>query len=120
MTNLRLIAAAGAAGFLTVALGAFGAHGLDGQLSAEAKGWWETATLYGLVHATAAFAAAIAGRKELARAGYAFLAGAIVFSGSLYLMALGAPRILGAITPLGGLALLTGWALVAYAGWRKE
>ncbi len=109
--NLPL-AAAGTAGFIVVALGAFGARGLEGRLSEEAKGWWETATLYGLVHAGAAFAA-LKSPPAMTGAGIAFLIGVLIFSGSLYAMALGAPRILGAATPLGGLAFLVGWAMIA-------
>lgn len=115
-----LLLCTGIIGFLAVALGAFGAHGLEGRLSAEAQDWWETATLYALVHAAAALAVALAGQeKRLAPAGWAFVIGAVVFSGSLYAMALGAPRILGAVTPIGGVAFLTGWALVVWRGPRR-
>ncbi len=108
----RLAVAAGIVGFLAVVLGAFGAHALDGRLSVAAHGWWETATLYGLTHAVAALAAAYSGRAALARAGWAFVIGAVLFAGSLYAMALGAPKLLGAVTPLGGLSFLAGWGLV--------
>lgn len=108
------------AGFTGVALGAFGAHGLKDRLSAEALGWWETATLYVLVHAGVALALALSQQQGLMRhAGWAFIVGACLFGGSLYAMALGAPRFLGAVTPLGGLAFLTGWALVAAAMIRR-
>jgi uncharacterized membrane protein YgdD (TMEM256/DUF423 family) len=106
-------------GFFSVALGAFGAHGLASRLTPEGKGWWETATLYALVHAAAITAAGIgqkAGVTGLSMPSATLAIGTLVFSGSLYAMALGAPRWFGAITPLGGLALLAGWALFAFIG----
>jgi len=115
-----LTLASALAGFTGVALGAFGAHGLEARLDATARGWWETATLYLMVHAVAGLAVALSGRGGLAAAGgWAFLAGAAVFAATLYAMALGAPRWLGAITPLGGLGLLAGWALIALHAWRS-
>jgi len=115
-----LMVCTGIVGFLAVALGAFGAHGLEGRLSAEAQGWWATATLYALVHAAGALAIALANKeKRLAPAGWAFVIGAIIFSGSLYALALGAPRVLGAVTPVGGVGFLTGWALVIWRSARK-
>ncbi|KCZ92863.1 DUF423 domain-containing protein [Hyphomonas johnsonii] len=114
----RLALAAGLTGFTGVALGAFGAHGLN--LDAEAAGWWQTATLYALVHAVAALAVALSDRAGLVRrGGWAFILGALVFSGCLYAMALGAPRWLGAVVPLGGLMFLAGWALVAAGATRR-
>ena len=108
----RLALGAALTGFSGVALGAFGAHGL--ALGAEADGWWQTATLYALVHAAAALAIAVSGRTGLVRrGGWAFILGALVFSGCLYAMAIGAPRWLGAVVPLGGISFLAGWALVA-------
>lgn len=116
-----LMLCTGIVGFLAVALGAFGAHGLEGRLSAEAEGWWATATLYALVHAAAALAIALADKeRRLAPAAWAFVIGAIVFSGSLYAMALGGPRILGAVTPVGGVAFLIGWALIVWRGLRRS
>lgn len=115
-----LVVCAGALGFASVALGAFGAHGLEGRLTAEAEGWWDTATLYGLTHAAAALAIALSGRAGLARlGGWLFLAGAVIFAGTLYAMALGAPRILGAVTPIGGVALLAGWAMCIASAIRR-
>ena len=103
------------AGFLAVALGAFGAHGLEGRLSPEAQNWWQTATLYALVHSVAALAISISGRIDNMRmAGWTFILGTILFSGSLYALALGAPRWMGAITPLGGVSFLSGWALCVW------
>jgi len=129
-----LLTAAGLAGFAAVALGAFGAHGLEGRLSPEAKDWWETATLYALTHAVAALGLALHGQAKAeigaemgagAHAGAAFILGTVLFSGSLYAMALfslagGAPAWFGMITPLGGLSFLAGWALVIADGIRRR
>ena len=102
---------------LAVAAGAFGAHGLRGRLEPGALTTFETAARYQLIHAlAAAFAADRAGReggRSAARAGGLFVAGIALFSGSLYVLALGGPRIVGAITPFGGLAFMAGWVLVA-------
>ena len=122
--------AAGINGFLSVALGAFGAHGLKSRLAdasdaAQRLGWWETASQYQMAHALAlGLVAYLAGRLQAGGvggstaasvAGYAFLAGILVFSGSLYAMTLTGTRALGAITPLGGLCFLVGWAAVVAA-----
>lgn len=103
-----------AVGFLGVALGAFGAHGLEGRLAANGTlDIWETAVLYHLVHAVAMFA--MATRPELpAGAWSAFLLGILIFSGSLYVLALTNIRWLGAITPIGGVAFLAGWAWLVW------
>ena len=106
------------AGFLGVAAGAFGAHGLRGRLSPEMLAIFETAVRYQMYHVFALVATAGAiGRFGDARllvvAGWAFLVGIVVFSGSLYALALSGVTILGAITPIGGVAFLTGWACLA-------
>jgi uncharacterized membrane protein YgdD (TMEM256/DUF423 family) len=118
---------AGVYGVLGVGLGAFGAHGLR-QVFARADdparrlAWWETATQYHLVHALAlAVAAWLAGRAtDVAPtvAGLAFAAGTLVFSGSLYVMAITGVRWLGAVTPVGGVLFLVGWAAVAWTGFK--
>ncbi|MEH6693934.1 MAG: DUF423 domain-containing protein [Hyphomonas sp.] len=114
----RLGLAAALTGFAAVALGAFGAHGLD--LGGDALDWWDKATLYGLVHAAAALAIAISSQTGLLRrSGWAFIAGVVIFSGCLYAMALGAPRWLGAIVPLGGVSFLVGWALAGASALRR-
>ena len=115
----RLLALTGLAGFLTVALGAFGAHGLEGRLTPEAEGWWETATLYGLVHVVSALFLATTPNAPMS-AGAAFLAGVLLFSGSLYALALGAPGWIGAVAPLGGIAFLIGWALIIRCALRRR
>jgi uncharacterized membrane protein YgdD (TMEM256/DUF423 family) len=104
-------------GFAGVGLGAFGAHGLRGSVSSEALGWWQTATLYHLVHALALVAVGLLPPHgpRVDAAGWAFFLGSLAFCGTLYAMALGAPRWLGAITPLGGLGMMAGWLLLAGA-----
>src|SRR5258706_13308763 len=113
----------GAGGFLAVALGAFGAHGLQARLadaadSAKRLSWWQPAAHYQLMHALALVAVALVVAKapQARYAGFAFVLGSLLFCGSLYAMALGAPRWLGAVTPLGGLGLLGGWAMLAWCG----
>lgn len=106
-------------GFIGVALGAFGAHGMAARFTPDSKGWWETATLYLLVHAVAVFAAGLSLRGGFTAAGgWTMTAGAVLFSGTLYAMALGAPRWFGAITPIGGVLLLAGWALMIFSALR--
>lgn len=100
-------------GFACVAAGAFGAHGIADP---KAQEWLRTGALYGFVHVLAVFAAAWLGARL---APPFFLVGVVLFSGSLFAMALGAPRWFGAITPIGGLAFLAGWALLAWAAWRS-
>jgi uncharacterized membrane protein YgdD (TMEM256/DUF423 family) len=112
----KLLAAGAALGGLGVALGAFGAHGLSGRISAEALGWWHTAVEYQMWHALAVVALALSGRGWVRLPAWMFVAGATVFSGTLYAMALGAAHWLGAVTPLGGIAMIGGWALLA---WRS-
>src|SRR5919204_6391887 len=107
------------AGFIGVALGAFGAHGLRGRLSADMLTVFETGVRYHMYHAlaillTAAVAQRVGGWLAAA-AGWCFMAGIVLFSGSLYLLALTGVGTLGAITPLGGLAFLAGWACLALA-----
>ncbi|MBR9989919.1 MAG: DUF423 domain-containing protein [Gemmatimonadetes bacterium] len=102
-----------------VAAGAFGAHALADRLTAERLATWETAARYHLVHALAlVLLGAIAGRWPaplLSVAGWLFTFGIVVFGGTVYALALGGPRWLGAITPLGGLALIGGWIALAVA-----
>lgn len=109
MPHPRLVLAAAILGFLNVALGAFGAHAL--ALAGKPLDIWHTAVQYGLGHALAALLAALMGAP---RAGWLFMFGAAVFSGSLYLLVLTDTPRLGAVTPLGGLGLLAGWGMLAY------
>jgi len=98
-------------GILGVALGAFGAHALKDRLTPEGLDWWKTATLYHLVHAAAALATG-RGDGRASAATWCFAAGVLLFSGSLYAMALTDVRWLGAVTPVGGLAFVVGWLLL--------
>jgi len=113
----KLTATAGISGFIVVALGAFGAHALGDALTGEQLEWWRTATLYGLTHAAAALAIALGGR-QFALSGWLFIAGLSLFCATLYAMALGAPRILGAVTPVRGLAMLAGWTSITVTALR--
>ena len=106
-------------GFLGVALGAFGAHGLRGRLSPEMLAVFETGVRYQIYHVFALLIVAsaighIGNARLLAMAGWSFIAGIIIFSGSLYALALSGVTVLGAITPIGGLAFLIGWACLAF------
>jgi uncharacterized membrane protein YgdD (TMEM256/DUF423 family) len=98
-------------GVLGVMLGAFGAHALKDKLSPEGLEWWKTATIYHLVHAAATLASGRADGRASAST-WCFAGGVVLFSGSLYAMALTDVRALGAVTPFGGVALIVGWALL--------
>jgi uncharacterized membrane protein YgdD (TMEM256/DUF423 family) len=106
-------------GFLAVALGAFAAHGLSGRIDAHALQTFDTAARYQMYHALAIGLAAFCRRGAAASlaswAACFFLAGIVLFSGSLYLFALTGFRPLAFVTPFGGLAFLTGWATFAWA-----
>jgi uncharacterized membrane protein YgdD (TMEM256/DUF423 family) len=93
-----------------VALGAFGAHGLKARLSPDMLGVWHTAVQYHAWHALGLLAVGLSLESLWARAaGWLLVAGILLFSGSLYALALGAPKGLGIVTPLGGLAFVAGW-----------
>jgi uncharacterized membrane protein YgdD (TMEM256/DUF423 family) len=104
---------------VAVAAGAFGAHALAARLTPERLATWETAARYHMYHALALVAVgAVADRWPaplLATVGWLFIIGIVVFGGTVYALALGAPRWLGAVTPLGGLAFIIGWLLFAIA-----
>jgi uncharacterized membrane protein YgdD (TMEM256/DUF423 family) len=117
--NLWLMIAA-INGALAVAAGAFGAHGLQGRLDQHHMEIFETAARYHMYHALAMGLAALAARSGAAStpanaASGFFLAGIILFSGSLYLLAFTGARVLGFVTPFGGLAFLAGWIALAWA-----
>lgn len=107
------------AGLIGVAFGAFGAHGLRGRLSAEMLAVFETGVRYQMYHALALMAiAALSDRlsgRLIAAAGWLFVTGIVIFSGSLYVLAVTGITVLGAITPIGGVALLAGWACLILA-----
>jgi uncharacterized membrane protein YgdD (TMEM256/DUF423 family) len=119
----RTFAVLGAlSGLVGVAAGAFGAHGLRARLAPDLLAVFHTGAQYQMYHALALLAAAWActrwpGGASVA-AGWCFLAGTVVFSGSLYALALTGVRALGAVTPLGGVAFLAGWACLAWAALR--
>ena len=109
----RLVSTGAVLAGLAVALGAFGAHALQSRIGTEALGWWHTAVEYQMWHALAVLALGLSGLRWTRLPAWLFAAGSVVFSGTLYAMALGAPRWLGAVTPLGGLAMIAGWAVLA-------
>ena len=102
-------------GFIAVAVGAFAAHGVTDPRAQELL---RTGSLYGFMHAMATFACAIFMQIGARRARFApafFLSGVVLFSGSLYALAFGAPRWVGVVTPIGGLCFLIGWVVLAWA-----
>ncbi|KPK09365.1 MAG: hypothetical protein AMJ64_00525 [Betaproteobacteria bacterium SG8_39] len=116
LASAKLFLALGAVfGACGVTLGAFGAHALKARLAADQLALWNTATQYLFWHALGLLAVGLACTQLpestwLRTAGVLLAAGIVLFSGSLYLLALGAPRVLGAVTPIGGLAFMAGWA----------
>jgi uncharacterized membrane protein YgdD (TMEM256/DUF423 family) len=121
-----LLILSGTFGALGVVFGAFGAHGLRARLDALPDGavrraWWETAAHYHLIHALAiAVAAYLFSRSNSTAAtvaGFSFVCGIVLFSGSLYAMTLTGVRALGAVTPFGGLLFIAGWVGVVVAAW---
>jgi uncharacterized membrane protein YgdD (TMEM256/DUF423 family) len=114
------LAIASLAMFLAVALGAFGAHALKARLTPEMTATWHTAVQYHAWHALALFGLGLLmlhwpERADLGIAAWLFLAGIVLFSGSLYALALTGVRGLGAVTPIGGVLFLAGWAVLAWA-----
>jgi uncharacterized membrane protein YgdD (TMEM256/DUF423 family) len=109
---------------LAVAAGAFGAHALKTRLTADLLLVFETAVRYQMYHALGLLAVAVAldrwPEAHFQAAGWLLLAGIVLFSGSLYALSLTGIRVLGAITPLGGLCFLAGWALLAWSVWSAK
>jgi uncharacterized membrane protein YgdD (TMEM256/DUF423 family) len=121
----RLFVVLGAASaFVGVAAGAFGAHALKARLSPELLAVFETGARYQLIHALALLAVGWACQRwpgtPVRSAGWCFVAGTLLFSGSLYALALTGVRGLGAVTPFGGVAFLAGWALLSWSAWRGQ
>jgi len=120
----RLYLCAALAGFAGVALGAFGAHALRGNVSPELLNTFEAGARYQMYHAFALCAAAWGWSRWQDRlfgvAGGLFVAGIVLFSGSLYLLAVTGTRWLGMITPIGGLAFLGGWACLGFGAYRAS
>jgi uncharacterized membrane protein YgdD (TMEM256/DUF423 family) len=106
---------------LAVVAGAFGAHALRNRLAPDALNVFEIGARYHLYHGLGLLAVAWASARwpsvPVAAAGWLFVAGVVLFSGSLYLLALTGQRWLGAVTPFGGLAFILGWAMLAWAAW---
>ena len=122
MRTRTLIIAAALLLMLGVGTGAFGAHGLKAHVSADMLAVWQTAVLYQLVHALGLLA--VAGLRPRLASGAAtaaaafLLAGIFIFSGSLYALVLSDVRMIGAVTPIGGVCFMAGWLLLAVAAWR--
>jgi len=116
------VGVAGALGALGVAAGAFAAHGLRAHLAPRMLEVFETGARYQMYHALLAVGLLLTRRSHsaLTVAGWLFAAGVVLFSGSLYLLAVTGARWLGAITPAGGLAFIAGWLMLAWGGWRGE
>lgn len=109
--------------FLAVAAGAFGAHGLKEwfRSAPDLQPVYQTAVQYQMYHAIGILIAALmvrSGAPEARWAGYCFMAGILLFSGSLYAIALGQPKWLGMVTPFGGVVFLIGWIMLGAAGWK--
>ncbi|GBF39830.1 DUF423 domain-containing protein [Leptospira johnsonii] len=111
-------------GFFAVALGAFGAHGLKSVLTPDLLAIYETGARYHLIHAVVLLVLALSGKlsdSKFRRIGFWLIfSGILIFSGSLYALSLTGIRVLGAITPFGGLAFLTGWASIAYSAFSDK
>lgn len=123
-TSRTSLVAAALLGATAVALGAFGAHALRGTLDEHALGVWRTAVDYQFWHALALLGVGVRARDHttvaLRCAAIAFVVGAVLFCGSLYALALGAPGFVGAITPFGGVALIVGWLALAVHAWKTS
>ncbi len=119
----HFIPIAALSGFISVAAGAFGAHALKSRLDAEMLAVFEVGVRYQMYHAFALIVAAWAQTRwpgaPVTAAGWFFVVGTLLFSGSLYALSLTGLRWLGAVTPLGGLAFLLGWACLAAAAWKS-
>jgi uncharacterized membrane protein YgdD (TMEM256/DUF423 family) len=119
----RALAIAGVLLALATACGAFGAHALKGTLAPERLHSWETAVRYQFFQALGLLGVGLTMRVidagTLRVAAWLIVTGVVLFSGSLYALSLGAPRVLGALTPLGGLTWIIAWVLFAWAVWRR-
>lgn len=105
---------------IAVALGAFGAHSIKNMVNVQQLEWWHTATLYLFIHALGLLLVGILIRLNIATQTTAWLlqVGVIIFAGSLFAMTLGAPRWFGAVTPIGGVLMIAGWAWLAVTAFR--
>lgn len=125
MTGKTMIVVGAACGFLSVAMGAFAAHGLKRMVGPDEVAWVQTGAQYQMYHSLGLVLIGIlslqtaSSKSLLSLAAVALIVGIVIFSGSLYVMALTGERKLGMITPIGGVAFLLGWALLAVAALRK-
>jgi uncharacterized membrane protein YgdD (TMEM256/DUF423 family) len=124
MTSRLALVVASLLLFVAVAAGAFGAHALRARLGPDLVAVWQTAVQYQFWHALGLLGVGVLlriepGRRGLAGAAWLLLCGTVLFSGSLYLMALTGVRALGAVTPFGGAALLAAWAMLAWTAARR-
>lgn len=123
MSRFYLLSAA-INGFLCVVFGAFGAHALEGRIHVDLLDTYQTAVQYQMFHTVALLAVAWMAQRTMSSAllwsGRLFIAGIVVFSGSLYVLALSGITILGAITPIGGVAFLAAWLLLARVAWSSS
>lgn len=120
-----LIVAGALLAFLGVGLGAFGAHALKARLAPDLLAVYQTGVQYHLWHALGIvliglLVQSLPGQKLLPIAGWLMVAGIILFSGSLYALSISGVRALGAVTPIGGVAFLASWAMVAWSAWQAR
>lgn len=123
--NRTFIAIGSLCALLSVAIGAFGAHGLKGVLEPDMMANYQTGVQYQMMHSLGLIAVGLASgllpaSGHLRRAGWSMLMGIVLFSGSLYVLSLTGVRALGAITPFGGVAFLFGWLSLALAAWTSS
>jgi uncharacterized membrane protein YgdD (TMEM256/DUF423 family) len=123
--NNRFVAIGSLSAFVSVALGAFGAHLLKNSLPPDMLSVYQTGVQYQMIHSLGLIAVGIAaaflpGSKLLVRAGWAMLTGIVLFSGSLYALSVTQIKILGAVTPVGGVAFLVAWGLLAAAALKRK
>jgi uncharacterized membrane protein YgdD (TMEM256/DUF423 family) len=109
----------GVSGFLAVALGAFGVHGLKSQFSPEMLEIYKTGVFYQLIHSVVVLVLGLSAREKFNKSAIFFSIGILLFSFSLYLYSVTAVMLFAFITPFGGVSLLTGWALVVHAGLKS-
>ena len=108
---------------LAIAAGAFGAHALRTRLDVRSFEIFETAAHYHLIHALALVLVGVlvaTGWDRAARAGVGFVVGTVIFSGSLYALAISGVKVLGAITPIGGVGFIAGWLMLAHIAWQRS
>jgi uncharacterized membrane protein YgdD (TMEM256/DUF423 family) len=124
MTAKKFLTIGGISGALAVLMGAFGAHGLEGKLSVDMLKIYHTGVEYQFYHTFALIAVGLLAlrvdSKKLAAAGWCFLSGIMLFSGSLYALAISGITKLGAITPIGGLLFIIGWILLTIAAQKTK